>query len=261
MQTLDQRAKVALPNVTGRRLVVLSVAALLPLVVLYTQYDVGRGAGAAVVLLCGVCLFVLVITRMWVLVGMQRKMAIVDELTGLKTRGVLLSHLEVECERAREQRHDLGVVLLDVDQFKLLVQIYGQPAGHEVLFELTRRLVHLCGNAAVLGRIGDNRFAAAFPGYDRSNLALAGNRIREVVEADVFPVNDHDGARVTVSVGIASMFYDGTDAADLLQSAEQSLERAKSAGRNRVYSTAGQVERGFTPGVWVSRPDARAVNR
>jgi two-component system cell cycle response regulator len=253
MRTLDQQARVALPNVTGRRLVVLSLAALLPLVVLYTEYVLGGGTGAPVVLFCGICLFALVITRMWVVLGMQRKMAIVDELTGLKARGVLLSHLDLECERAREQRHDVGVVLLDVDQFKLVVQIYGQPAGHEVLVELARRLTDLCGNAAVLGRIGDDTFAAVFPGYDRANLAHAGERMREVVEAEMFAVNDSDDARVTVSVGIASMFYDSTDPATLLRLAEQALRRAKAAGRNRVYTSAAQVQRGFAPGAWAVR--------
>ena len=250
MRMLDQRAKVALPNVTRRRLFLLSLAALLPLVLLYTQFVAERRAGAPVVLLCGICLFALVITRMWVLVGMQEKMAIVDELTGLKARGVLLSHLDLECERSRDQRHDLGIVLLDIDQFKLVVQIYGQPAGHEVLVELTHRLVALCGNAAVLGRIGDNTFAAVFPGYDRANLAHAGARIRESVEAEKFPVNDNDDTRVTVSIGIASMFHDATDSPHLLDSAEQALRRAKTAGRNRVFSSAGQVEHGLTPGVW-----------
>jgi diguanylate cyclase (GGDEF)-like protein len=255
MRLLDQRAKVALPNVTGRRLVLLSLAALLPLVLLYTQYVVGRRAGAPIVLFCGICLFILVITRMWVLLGMQRKMAIVDELTGLKTRGVLLSHLDLECERARELRQDLGVVLLDIDQFRLVVQLYGQPAGHEVVFELARRLVHLCGSAAVLGRVGDDTFAAVFPYYDRANLAHAGARIREVVEAEKFAVNDNDAARVTVSVGMASMFYDSTDPPHLLQHAERALQRAKAAGRNRVFNSAGQVEHGLTPGVWeTARP-------
>ena len=256
MRLLDQRAKVALPNVTGRRLLLLSLAALLPLILLYTQFVEGRRAGAPVVLLCGICLFSLVITRMWVLLGMQQKMAIVDELTGLKARGVLLSHLDVECERARDQRHDLGLILLDIDQFKLVVQLYGQPAGHEVLFELSRRLVRLCGNAAILGRIGDDTFAAVFPGYDRVNLAHAGARIREVVEAEKFAVNDNDDTRVTVSVGIASMFSDSTDSPHLLRSAETALQRAKTAGRNRIFGSAGQVEHGLTPGVWATGQDS-----
>lgn len=252
MRLLDQRAKVALPNVTGRRLVLLSLAALLPLVLLYVQYVADRGTGAPILLLCGICLFALVITRMWILLGMQQKMAIVDELTGLKARGVLLSHLDLECARALDQQHDLGVVLLDVDQFKLVVQIYGQPAAHEVLSELTRRLARLCGNAAVLGRMGDNAFAAIFPGYDRASVAHAGDRIREVVEAEKFAVDDNDDARVTISVGTASMFHDGTEAPQLLASAEQALQRAKAAGRNRVFSPAGQVEHGLTPEAWAA---------
>jgi two-component system, cell cycle response regulator len=256
MRTLDQRAKVALPNVTGRRLVLLSLAALLPLILLSAQYVLDRRIGEPVLLFCGVCLFVLVILRMWVLLGMQQKMAIVDELTGLKARGVLLSHLDLECERARDQRHDLGVILLDIDQFKLFVQLYGQPAGHDVVFELTRRLVRLCGNAAVLGRVGDNTFAALFPCYDRANLAHAGARIREMVEAEKFAINDHDDARVTVSVGMASMFHDSIDSPHLLQHAENALHRAKTAGRNRVFSSGGQVELGLTPGVWSADRDA-----
>jgi diguanylate cyclase (GGDEF)-like protein len=247
MRLLDQQARVDLPNVTRRRLLLLTLAALLPLGLLYTRYVVGQRTGAVVVLLCGICLFALVITRMWVLLGMQRKIAIVDELTGLKARDVLLSHLDLECERAHEQRHDLGLVLLDVDNFRLVVQLYGQPAGHEVLLELTRRLVDLCGNAAVLGRIDDNVFAAAFPGYDRANLAHAGVRIREAIEAEKFAVNDNDQARVTVSVGMASLFYDGGTSAELLQRAEHALRRAKTAGRNRVFGAGGQIDHGLWP--------------
>jgi diguanylate cyclase (GGDEF)-like protein len=245
MRVLDQQAKVDLPNVTRRRLLLLTLAALLPLGLLYTRYVAGQRTGAVVVLLCGICLFALVITRMWVLLGMQRKIAIVDELTGLKARGVLLSHLDLECERAHEQRHDLGLVLLDVDNFDLVVQLYGQPAGHEVLLELTRRLSDLCGNAAVLGRLDDNTFAAVFPGYDRTNLAHAGVRIREVVEADKFAVNDNDQARVTVSVGMASLFHDGDHSSELLKRAEHTLRRAEKAGRNRVFSSAGQIDHGM----------------
>jgi two-component system cell cycle response regulator len=125
-----------------------------------------------------------------------------------------------------------------------------------VVLELTRRLVNLCGKAAVLGRVGDNTFAAVFPCYDRASLAHAGARIREMVEEEKFAVNDHDNARVTVSVGMASMFHDSMDSPQLLQHAEEALHRAKTAGRNRVFSPAGQVAHGLTPGVWSSDRDA-----
>ncbi|GAA2626921.1 GGDEF domain-containing protein [Paractinoplanes durhamensis] len=235
MRTLDHRAKVALPNVTVGRLIMLAVAALLPLVVLYERYTPS-------VLLFGVCLFTLVIVRMWMVLGIQQRLAIVDELTGLKARGVLLSHLDLEVERGRRQRYDVGVILLDVDQFRLIVQIHGQPGGHEVLTELSDRLVRLCGDAAVLGRVGDNMFAAVLPGYDGTDLVQAAGRVREVVEKKKFAVGDQEEFRVTVSVGVAGLFRDGTSPTELIEHAEMALRRAKSAGRNRVYSPDGPVE-------------------
>jgi diguanylate cyclase (GGDEF)-like protein len=241
MRTLDQRAKVALPGGGRRRLAVLVVAALLPLVVLYVQYRTGELSDAPVLMLCAACLFALVITRMWVLIGIQRKATITDALTGLRAPGVLLSHLDLECVRATEQRHELGVLLLDIDQFKLIVQIYGQPAGDAVLCELVNRLVQLCGRTTVLGRIGDNTFAMILPGFDRWRLGRAGAQIREVVEATKFAVDETDSVRVTVSVGIASLFTDGTKPVQLLDRAQTAIHRAKTAGRNRVFSTVGQI--------------------
>jgi diguanylate cyclase (GGDEF)-like protein len=242
MRTLDQRAKVALPNVTGGRVLILSLAALLPLVVLYARYVSAQHAGAPIVLLCGVSLFALVITRMWMVLGIQQRLAIVDDLTGLKARGVLLSHLDLEVERGQQQRHNVGFILLDVDQFKLIEQIHGQPGGHEVLVDLAHRLVRLCGNAAVLGRVGDNMFAAVLPGYNSVHLMHAAARVREVVEMEKFAIGDQEDVRVTVSVGVAGLHDDGSTSTELLEHAELALRRAKSAGRNRVYSTAGPVD-------------------
>jgi two-component system cell cycle response regulator len=241
MRTLDQRAKVALPGGGRRRLAVLVIAALLPLVVLYVQYRVGELSDAPVLMVCAACLFALVITRMWVLIGVQRKATITDALTGLRARDVLLSHLDLECARATEQRHELGVLMLDIDQFKLIVQIYGQPAGDAVLCELVNRLVHLAGRTTVLGRIGDNTFAMILPGFNRWQLARAGAQIREVVEATKFAVNETDTVRVTVSIGVASLFTDGTGPIQLLDRAQTAIQRAKTAGRNRVFSAVGQV--------------------
>ncbi|GIE85668.1 diguanylate cyclase (GGDEF) domain-containing protein [Actinoplanes regularis] len=242
MRTLDRRAKVALPNVTAGRVILLSLAALLPMVVLYARYVTEQHAGAPIVLLCGVSLFALVITRMWMVVGIQRRLAIVDDLTGLNARGVLLSHLDLEVDRGREHRQGVGIILLDVDQFKLIEQIHGQPGGHEVLADLAHRLVRLCGTAAILGRMGDNMFAAVLPGYNGAYLKSAAIRVREVVEREKFAVGDQEDVRVTVSIGLASLHDDGTSSSELLEHAELALRRAKSAGRNRVFSTAGAVE-------------------
>ena len=241
MRTLDQRARVAVPSSSRRRLAILSVAALLPLVVLYVQYRTDELADAPVLLLCAACLFALVIARTWMIVGAQRKATITDALTGLKARGVLLSHLELECARAAEQRYELGVLLLDIDQFKLIVQIYGQPTGDEVLCELVNRLVRLGGRTTVLGRIGEDSFAMVLPGFDHFQLARAGAQVREVVEATKFLVANVDAVRVTVSVGIASLYTDGTSPVQLLDKAQAAVEQAKTAGRNRVFGTAGPV--------------------
>ncbi len=242
MRTLDRRAKVTQPDVTAGRVLLLSFAALLPMVVLYARYVTEQHAGAPVVLLCGVSLFALVITRMWMVLGIQRRLAIVDDLTGLNARGVLLSHLDLEVERGRQHRHGVGVMLLDVDQFKLIEQIHGQPGGHEVLVDLAHRLVRLCGNAAILGRMGDNRFAAVLPGYSGAHLKGAAVRAREVVEGEKFAIGDQEDVRVTVSIGLASLHEDGASSGELLEHAELALRSAKSAGRNRVFTAAGPVE-------------------
>jgi two-component system cell cycle response regulator len=132
-------------------------------------------------------------------------------------------------------------VLLDIDQFKLIVQLYGQPTGDEVLCELVNRLVRLGGRTTVLGRVGDDTFVMILPGFDRFQLARAGAQIREVVESTKFAVDDAEGVRVTVSVGLASLFTDGVTPAQLLDKAQVAVQQAKTAGRNRVFSTVGPI--------------------
>ena len=128
-----------------------------------------------------------------------------------------------------------------VDQFRLIVKIYGQPAGDEVLCELVNRIVQLSGRATVLGRVGDDIFAMVLPGFDRFQLARAGVQIREVVEATKFAVDETDAVRITVSVGVASLFTDGTGPNQLLDKAQDAVQQAKTAGRNRVFSTVGPI--------------------
>ncbi|WP_433304517.1 GGDEF domain-containing protein [Actinoplanes sp. CA-030573] len=246
MRTLDQRAKVALPPVSSRRLLVLSSAALLPLALLYLDYTDEHRTTAFAIFICGVILFALIITKMRILLRLQGDVTLVDALTGFKARGVLLSHLNLECERAKSWRQDLGIALVEIDQHKLLVQIYGQPAGDEVLIEISRRLASLCGSAAILGKMDETTFAAVFPGYDRRRLAYAGGRIQEAVQAEKFAINDHDAVRVTVSIGMASLFHDAGEPGTLLQGAEQALHRAVRAGRNRVCTPQSQVEYAHT---------------
>src|SRR5690349_11990022 len=140
MRLLDRRAAVTDP-VTGRgRLVALTGAVLLPVVMLVVEHLRGRSGHLSAIAVCGAALVVLLVLRLAGLARAQRRFAITDGLTGTYAREFLASVLQLECERAEHTRRPLAMLSLDVDQFKLLNDTYGHPAGDQVLCQLTQRV-------------------------------------------------------------------------------------------------------------------------
>lgn len=152
-----------------------------------------------------------------------------DAVTGLASRHWFEAHI-----LGHEYRTgSVAVLMVDLDDFKLINDGHGHIVGDEVLRATGRILNAVCDDADVIARFGGDEFVALASGIDNQSAAALGQRIRQQLEV-------HDwgamapGLRVNASVGCA--VGPGSDLAELIARADQRLYEAKAAGRNRVVA-------------------------
>jgi diguanylate cyclase (GGDEF)-like protein len=155
-----------------------------------------------------------------------------DELTGLHNRRYLMTRLGEEFERARRKGTALGLLMIDIDHFKIVNDTFGHPAGDEVLRSVGQTLAGMLREYDVGGRYGGEEFAVILAETTPQDMVKLSERIREKIDA----LADHGkvtGIHVTISIGVAVL--NDTDTIEtLLQRADSALYRAKEAGRNRT---------------------------
>lgn len=163
-----------------------------------------------------------------------REQATRDALTGCWNRRMILEILERETCRAGREQRNLGVVMLDVDHFKLINDTHGHAAGDETLREVARRVVGVVRGYDSVGRIGGEEFLVVLPGCDELCALSHAERLRQVIAAT--PVGfDGIEIRVTASFGASSMQSGNARPPDhLVRAADEGLYAAKRQGRNRV---------------------------
>lgn len=163
-----------------------------------------------------------------------REQATRDALTGSWNRRMILEILDRETGRAdREHRH-LGVVMLDIDHFKLINDTYGHAAGDETLREVVRRVTSMIRPYDALGRIGGEEFLIVLPGCDEIFTLSHAERLRQSIEGAPV-VAEGIEIQVTASFGTSAM-QAGFPVAPgrLVRAADEGLYSAKRQGRNRV---------------------------
>jgi diguanylate cyclase (GGDEF)-like protein len=171
-----------------------------------------------------------------------RYQAIRDPLTGLFNRRYLQETLGREIHRAQRQETTLGVVMLDVDNFKIFNDTYGHEAGDRILAALGRYLRGCIRTEDIACRYGGEEFTLILPDVrpetlqERAETIRAGASNLEVL---------HQGkilGGITVSMGLSYFPKHGTVPETLLQAADAALYDAKRNGRNQVVMYGIQPE-------------------
>ncbi len=175
-------------------------------------------------------------------IAIQGEMAILDRLTGLLNREYFMKRLVQEIDRANRYRVPLSLLMIDIDNFKLVNDMLGHPQGDAVLKIIAKLVKKEVRAIDLVGRYGGEEFIVLLPetGYgDEGSVALGARvvaeRIRQAVD-DEFrglqkPLN------LTVSIGAAGRRFPedrASDYQDLVRLADEQLYRAKAAGKNKV---------------------------
>jgi len=162
------------------------------------------------------------------------ELATTDDLTGVANRRTLLEVAQLELARARRQGLALSLLMLDLDEFKLVNDRYGHQVGDAVLAAVARACAACLRSTDRFGRYGGEEFMALLPGIGLSAARAAAERLREAIET--LRVESASGpVAITASVGCSGRYrFDGETMDDLVREADEALYCAKAAGRNRV---------------------------
>jgi diguanylate cyclase (GGDEF)-like protein len=157
--------------------------------------------------------------------------ATTDALTGLPNRRYFEEYVDL-LGRGRRADDAVGILMVDVDRFKLLNDRHGHATGDEVLRAVARTIGAAVRDVDLPARYGGEEFVVLLRNPSRAVALEVGERIREAVER--LDLRASGVERVTVSVG-ATVGEGGADRVpDLVEAADRALYRAKRFGRNRV---------------------------
>ncbi|MDY0748365.1 EAL domain-containing protein [Paucibacter sp. R3-3] len=179
-----------------------------------------------------------------------RQLALFDALTGLPNRRQLIWRVERAIEQARRGGHEVGLLLIDLDRFKVINDTLGHAAGDELLIEVGRRLrgcvrhsdqvmegmLEAVGGRShrtleAVGRLGGDEFVALLPDVaDESDAERVAQRVLDAMREPIFIAGQE--CFVTASVGIALYPRDGETMADLLRNSDVAMYAVKAQGRN-----------------------------
>lgn len=164
----------------------------------------------------------------------QRKveyLATHDSLTGLSNRTLFHDRLEHAIEVARRQRSELGVLFIDLDNFKQLNDTLGHDAGDNLLVQAADRLKSVAREMDTVARLGGDEFTIIIVDSSMAALERVACKVLEVLEQPF--VIQRQRYFVGGSIGIAVFPDDGDNVAELLKAADTAMYRAKENGRGR----------------------------
>jgi diguanylate cyclase (GGDEF)-like protein len=165
-----------------------------------------------------------------------QRQAMTDDLTGLFNHRRFQEVVAGEVERARRFGQDMGLIMLDIDDFKLVNDTYGHLQGDLVLREVARALRDSSREIDEPARYGGEEMAVALPQTDLEGAYQFAERVRKRIEGLELPLLERPGKlRVTASLGVAALSgANGADKDALVAAADAALYEAKRAGKNRT---------------------------
>jgi len=169
-------------------------------------------------------------------------LATTDPLTHTQNARSFRDILEHEFKASRRYEHELSLIMVDVDHFKVINDTHGHPSGDYVLKELAVILKGSVRDSDVVARVGGEEFAILLPRADRKQARKFAERIRKEVASHRFVVHGAE-IHVTISLGLACFPNDPeiADASMLVYFSDQALLIAKESGRNRCV-VVGEVD-------------------
>jgi diguanylate cyclase (GGDEF)-like protein len=164
-----------------------------------------------------------------------------DPLTGLFNHRGIHQRLAVEGRRAQQRGGMLSLVMIDLDDFKLLNDTYGHPAGDRVLSRVSEAIRDVLRHTDLAGRVGGDEMMLVLPNTDRAGAMQMAERLREALSSKPFVAGKNRGIPLRISLGVATYPADADTLTGLVGVADASLYASKQRGGNTI-TEAGTTE-------------------
>jgi diguanylate cyclase (GGDEF)-like protein len=158
--------------------------------------------------------------------------ATIDPLTNCYNRRALDTYLENDIAYAKRHGFDLSIVMLDLDDFKLINDVYGHQAGDAVLKAISSLIPSAVRKSDYLARYGGEEFVLVLPDSTLYSAVQVAHKLREIIQNRKI----HFGGKtisISASFGVASL-ESKQDGSSLLREADERLYKAKALGKNNV---------------------------
>lgn len=162
-----------------------------------------------------------------------QQLTITDPLTELPNRRALHALMQREIERSHRHRHNLSVIMFDLDRFKQVNDRYGHAAGDAVLRHVAEVAAAAVRGTDTVARYGGEEFVIVAPETDVNKALQQAERVRLAIAASPTQYEQQSLA-ITASFGVATLSAQDTDPEALVRRADAALYAAKAAGRNCV---------------------------
>jgi diguanylate cyclase (GGDEF)-like protein len=150
-----------------------------------------------------------------------------DDLTGLPNRHCFYDRLHGELELARNFRRHLALLVLDIDEFKVINDRYGHEVGDAILAHVGKRLPESLRGSDVAARIGTTEFAVIMPATNRDAAFTVAERLHQALQGPL--VINEDGVQVNLhlSLGVSGYPWSGDSVDTIVQRADTQMHAAK----------------------------------
>jgi diguanylate cyclase (GGDEF)-like protein len=174
-----------------------------------------------------------------------RYLAMRDELTGHLNRNSLRAELAQAIDRAKAEERNCAFLVTSIDRLAMINDTYGFDAADEVIVEAGERFARTLRSTDVIGRTAGNKFGVILGNCSERELGLVADRLRAAVRDRV--IETRAGmVSATSSVGAVLLPQGASSSQEAMLRAEETLERARSAGRDgfAIYAKSPQLETG-----------------
>ncbi len=168
-------------------------------------------------------------------------MAIIDDLTGLYNRRKIQELFHREIMYARRYKQPLSMMMIDIDSFKSINDLYGHLAGDEYLRLLSDTLRKGIREIDYIGRWGGEEFVVILPNTDSAHAMHAAERLVRLASAVESQTGKGEISR-TISIGVSTSVSGEPEMDEMTALADKALYRAKAEGRDRAYASDNNVE-------------------
>lgn len=161
-------------------------------------------------------------------------LAYYDAVTGLANRTLFLERLTVLVRSALNGKHNLALLLMDIERFKDINGTLGYPVGDVLLKQVAQWLLTDVADPSLLARVGPDRYAIVVPEAGQGHMGRFLERTSEAFMAHQFQLGESE-FRIGAKFGIACAPGDGITAEALFDNAEAALKKAKAGGKRYLF--------------------------